>query len=137
MNIQHFATFSQIKSKQLIEIILYIIIGFCTTGVNFIVYYLLKHIVQLNLYTSVGIAWLIAALFAFVCNRIIVFRHKKSFLKSLILFKVARIFSLLLELGIMFVGVELLYINDIYVKLFSMFFILVSNYIFSKMVVFK
>ena len=52
-------------------------------------------------------------------------------------FYLARVGTLLMDMGIMFVGVTLLGFNDKFVKLFVQVVVTIANYIFSKLFVFK
>ena len=49
----------------------------------------------------------------------------------------ARLVTLLMDMAIMFVGVTLLKGNDKILKIISQIVVIVSNYVFSKLIVFK
>ena len=86
------------------------------------------------------ISWICAVTFAFVTNKIFVFRSKekgKGFLREFISFYAARIFTFCVELLSMFVFVELLSLNEMAIKLGVQIMILVLNYVFSKLLVFR
>ena len=129
------------------EVINYLIFGVLTTIVNLIVKYILlftilnaENAVELQL--AVVISWIIACLFAYITNRKYVFKSKsKNILKEIIKFFGARIATLGLEMLIMFVFVTALGLNsDIWVivwTLVAQVVVVVANYIFSKLIVFK
>lgn len=48
-----------------------------------------------------------------------------------------RIASGFMEMGMMFIGVDLLHVNDKIVKLVANVFVILANYILSKLVVFR
>lgn len=149
------------KIKQLLkkyrEIILYVIFGALTTGVNFVSYWVLEHIFgnggKVYLFTNAA-AWLISVVFAYVTNRIFVFESKKSGFKELFKeaseFVGARVFSFLVEEGGMWLLVDIIGMKKL---LFSVFgiditgqliskvvlavIVVILNYVFSKFVVFK
>ena len=52
-------------------------------------------------------------------------------------FLIARIFTLLMDMGIMFLFVTILHQSDTIFKFISQAVVIVSNYIFSKLMVFK
>ena len=87
------------------------------------------------------IAWTVAVIFAFVTNKLIVFESKswKPAVagKEFVGFIGARLFSLLVELVFMFVMVTLLKWNDLVAKLIVQVIVVILNYVFSKLLIFK
>ncbi len=87
------------------------------------------------------IAWVAAVIFAFITNKLVVFESKswKPSVagKEFVAFIGARVFSLLVELLFMFVTVTLLSFNEFIAKIFVQFIVVVLNYIFSKLIIFK
>lgn len=87
------------------------------------------------------IAWIAAVIFAFVTNKLVVFESKswKPSVagKEFAAFIGARVFSLLVELLFMFVTVTLLSFNEFFAKIIVQFIVVVLNYIFSKLIIFK
>ena len=125
------------------EVINYLIFGFFTTVINLVVYYLLTFIFlnandAVELQIANIISWIISVLFAYVTNRKFVFESKeKEVLKEAKKFFFSRILTLVLDMVIMFVGVSLLKQNDKVLKIISQILVIVSNYILSKLFVFK
>ena len=129
------------------EIINYLIFGVLTTIVNLIIKYILLFTIfdaedALELQLAVIISWIIACLFAYITNRKYVFESKsKNILKEITKFFSARIATLGLEMLIMFVFVTALRLNsDIWViawTLISQMIVIITNYVFSKLIVFK
>lgn len=87
------------------------------------------------------IAWTVAVIFAFVTNKLIVFESKSwkpAFAgKEFVGFIGARLFSLLVELVFMFVMVTLLKWNDFVAKFIVQVIVVILNYVFSKLLIFK
>lgn len=87
------------------------------------------------------IAWTVAVIFAFVTNKLIVFESKSWKLavagKEFVGFIGARLFSLLVELVFMFVMVTLLKWNDFVAKFIVQVIVVILNYVFSKLLIFK
>lgn len=87
------------------------------------------------------IAWTVAVIFAFVTNKLIVFESKswKPAVagKEFVGFIGARLFSLLVELVFMFVMVTLLEWNDFVAKFIVQVIVVILNYVFSKLLIFK
>ena len=129
--------------KKYKEIISYLIVGGLTTVVSLGVYYGLvftilnpKNPVQLQM-ANVS-SWIAAVTFAYFANRIVVFRSEnKNIIKEMISFFTARVGTLLMDMGIMFVFVTLLGFNDKIIKLVVQVVVTVANYVFSKFFVFK
>lgn len=140
--------------KKYKELILYVVFGALTTLVNYVVYFGCKAL-HIPYQPSTVIAWIAAVAFAYITNRIWVFESKssgaKAICKEIVLFVGARLFSLVLELIIMFIGMDLLSAGERTVVLFektlplgefitktiAQIVIIVSNYVFSKLVVFR
>lgn len=87
------------------------------------------------------IAWTVAVIFAFVTNKLIVFESKswKPAVagKEFVGFIGARLFSLLVELLCMFVMVTLLNWNEFVAKVIVQIIVVILNYVFSKLLIFK
>lgn len=127
------------------EIINYVIVGGLTTVVSLAVYYALV-LTMLNpdnpvqLQIANVISWIAAVTFAYFTNRRFVFESKtkgEEQTKEVISFYSARLGTLLMDMGIMFVGKTVLHINDKIVKLFVQVVVMVANYVISKLLVFK
>ncbi len=129
--------------KKYEEIINYVIVGGLTTFVSLITYYLCV-LTFLNPNNSVElqianvISWVMAVLFAYFANRLFVFKsNNKNKLKEFGDFVKARIMTLLIDMGLMYLLVTLLSFNDKGAKLIVQVIVLVLNYLFSKLFVFK
>ena len=137
------------KIKELIkkvctkEVILYIVFGVLTTLVSLVTYKLcavtfLNAENALQLQIANIIAWIVSVAFAYVTNRKFVFESKNSNkLQEASKFVTSRIATLLMDMLIMFIGVTLLKFTDGIIKLISQVVIIVANYVFSKIFVFK
>lgn len=133
--------------KKYEEIINYLIIGVLTTVVNLAVKYALLFTVlnasdATQLQIAVVISWVVACIFAYIANRKIVFKSKsRKILKEFTAFVSARIFTLILEMLIMFIFVTLLKLDsDLWVviwPLVAQVVVIVVNYVLSKLVIFK
>lgn len=115
----------------------YIIVGGLTTLVSITSYFLIRLILS-DVTICTLISWVCAVLFAYVANRLFVFKSKnKNKTKEFVSFVSSRIFSLLVELVVMLLLTSVFKINDKIAKIFVQFIILVLNYITSKLFVFK
>jgi len=119
------------------EMINYLIAGGLTTFISIFSYYLLRFIIN-DYYINTALSWIIAVTFAFIVNKVYVFKSKnENKTKQYIKFTGSRIATLLIELLLMFIFVKLLKINDMVVKIFIQVIVIVLNYILSKLYVFK
>ena len=128
------------------EAIRYVIIGGCTTLVNFGVFTLMTKLMGFEstargVTIANAVSIVISILFAYVAKKLFVFRSHCPNFKSLCLecagFFFGRGLAMLIELG----GVELLvnrwHADAVVGKLAIQVFVIVSNYFFSKFLVFR
>ena len=133
------------KIKELIKkykfIILYGIFGILTTVINIGVDGLLYSFLGISNVISNVVAWIASVLFAFITNKLWVFESKsfdfKLLIKELGSFTACRVATGVLDLGIMFVGVDLLKGPAIILKIASNIIVIILNYVMSKIFVFK
>lgn len=129
------------KLKEYREQILYLIFGGFTTLVNIITYALLTRVFLLDNITSNIYAWIISVFFAYLTNKLFVFRSNaldmKTIVKELISFISCRLLSGIMDISIMYVFVNLLHFNDIVIKIISNTIVVIVNYLFSKLIIFK
>ncbi len=130
--------------KKYQELIKYGIFGVLTTLVNYVCYYILTRGFAIGELTSTTIAFILSILFAYVTNRKWVFESVtkgKEQLAEFAKFCLARVSGLFLDLGIMWFFVSYLGFNqgiqDLVVKLCSNIFIIILNFVISKVFVFK
>ena len=123
------------------EQILYLFFGGCTTVVNIVVFALCSDILHMELLVSNFMAWVLAVFFAYITNKIWVFESKTETLNELVKeigsFVFARVVTLLIDMSIMYVGVEILFINKMIIKVLANIVVIVANYVFSKLFIFK
>ena len=137
------------------ELIIYVIVGGLTTLMNYIIHFSLRFM-GVNYYIALSGAWFGAVLFSYVANHIFVFESKakgKAQIKEIILFFGARLFSYGIEMLISFIFIDCagadkfvwqpdfiensIPLGELLVKTGSQVIIVLSNYIFSKFVIFK
>lgn len=125
------------------EIINYLVVGVLTTIVALVVYYFcvltfLDPQNPLQLQAANIISWIVAVNFAYVTNRRYVFESRDpNILREIISFYAARLVTLGMDMGVMFLMVTVAGINDKFSKLVAQVVVTVSNYIFSKLLVFR
>lgn len=124
--------------ESLRELIVYGIVGVMTTVVYFLIYAVLKYL-GINYMMNSCISWIAAVLFAFFANKYWVFRSRDNglLLQEMVSFFGARIATLLADLLITWSCIELLHIGEWKTKIFSQIAVMVLNYLFSKLLVFR
>lgn len=127
--------------KKYRELILYILFGGLTTLVNWGSYGLMAEILKVPYLWATALAQIFSILFAYVTNRIWVFESKVrgvcGIALEMVKFFGCRGLSFVLDLACMYIGVDLLHINDIWMKLFANVVVIAVNYVFSKLFIFK
>lgn len=123
------------------EMVSYLFFGVLTTAVSFVTYMAFERLIGLDTVTSNVISWVISVAFAYITNRIYVFKSKKIGLANIVTevgaFFASRLFSGVIETLIMFVFVDKLGYYDVLVKAVATVIVIVLNYILSKLLVFR
>ena len=124
-------------NSRLKETINYLIVGGLTTVVSIVSYNIFRFFIE-NITICTILSWICAVLFAYITNRIFVFNSKeKNIIKEIVSFTASRIFSLIVEIIVMFILTSIFKINDRIAKIIVQFIIVVLNYVTSKIFVFK
>lgn len=122
------------------EAMRYIIVGGCTTLVNLLVFTLLCKVIHMEVNLSNVISVITAILFAYVTNKIFVFRSHCDSLKELSVefgkFIGARLLTMVIEVGGVFVLFDMIGQDEMIAKLETQVVVLIGNYIISKFLVF-
>lgn len=119
----------------------YLVFGALSTVINIIVFAICSKMANLSTTISNIIAWIIAVLFAYVTNKLYVFDSKtvklKDIAREIFSFFSARIATLVIETAFLWVVIDKLGFNDILMKIISNIIVIILNYIFSKIFIFK
>ena len=125
------------------EIINYLIVGVLTTAVSLGIYYgsvwtFLNPRDPFQLQAANVLSWVGAVAFAYVANRRYVFHSRsRSRLLEAGRFALSRAATLLMDMAIMYLLVTLAGGSDKIAKLVSQAAVMVGNYVFSKLFVFR
>ena len=122
------------------ELLLYGVFGVLTTLINMLVYFLCRQF-GMGVVPADVVAWVMAVAFAYITNKLFVF-ESKSFEGRLLLreigeFVTARLASLLVDVAILYVTVQLLNWWELPMKIAANVIVIVMNYIFSKWIIFR
>ncbi|CAM4312881.1 GtrA family protein [Weissella hellenica] len=120
--------------------IMYLVFGVLTTLVNIVVYSGARWI-DLTINISYVLAWLLSVLFAYLTNRKWVFDSQTTGFGNIILevikFFLARLATGVLGYLILLFGVHIIHQNDMIWNIIQNIFVIVSNYVLSKLVIFR
>ena len=127
--------------KKYKSIINYLFFGISSTIINIVTYQLCYKIFEIKNIPSNIIAWIITILFAFITNKLWVFKNDvndfKGIFKEFVVFIGCRILTGIFDMIIMYIGVDLLSFNSLIIKMLSNIIVIILNFIFSKLIIFK
>lgn len=145
-----------LKSEQFKELVKYVVFGVLTTVVSILSFKLFDYILGEKYYLITNvISWIFAVAFAFATNKIWVFNSKswsaRVLIKELSSFIVARLLSLGIEEGGLWILISLLNMGDmqpfkifsfsvngnLLAKVIMQIVVVILNYVFSKFIIFK
>ena len=126
--------------NKLREVISYLFFGVLTTVINIFCFYLFDKF-GVNIYISNFFAWFISVLFAFITNKLFVFesrnKTKKVLMMETISFFIFRVLSLGIDMLGMYLLISILVCNKIISKILMNVIVIITNYLFSKIFIFK
>lgn len=127
--------------KKYEEIFNYLVVGVLTTLVSIAIYAVCAKFFHINYMVSSVISWILSVLFAYFTNKKYVFKSdvkdKKNIIIEVYQFFKYRVFSFAIELLLMYVLVDIISIDDLIAKVIVQIIVIVLNYVFSKLFVFK
>lgn len=123
------------------SLIAYGVFGVMTTLVNIITYNYCYNHLGINNTVSNVLAWILAVVFAYITNKMWVFESKSwqwSVLKREVsAFVSCRLATGVMDIVIMFICVDIMNLPAMLMKIISNVLVIILNYIFSKLVIFK
>ena len=123
------------------EVFLYLLFGGLSFVISVLSYAYFNAVIGLNELVANIISWVLPVTFSYLTNRIWVFDSPTKtcveFLKQMGSFFAGRIITLILEEIILFIFISWIGLNSLAVKIVAQVIVIVSNYIISKLVVFK
>ena len=108
---------------------------------SMVLFYVFANVMHMHEQPANVLTWIICVIFTYITNRIFVFKSKNSGAKAVgkefLNFTTARLATLLLENATLFVCIDCLHMYNMIAKLIGQFLVIVSNYILSKLWIFK
>ncbi len=128
--------------KKYEEIVNYLIVGVLTTVVSWLTYGLCKLFMNVDnavqMQAAVIIRWIAGVIFAYFTNRRFVFKSRNpNMLKEAFDFTTSRLVTLFLDMFVMWLLPTVFHMNDWVSTFISAVLVMVTNYIFSKFLVFR
>lgn len=116
----------------------YLIVGVCTTLINYLIYAPLVAFLpffQENYQLANGLAWVGAVTFAYFANGAFVYQStEKRGIREAGAFALSRVFSLVLEAALLFLMVDILFLDKLLAKVAVSVVTIVVNYLTGKLV---
>ena len=127
--------------KKYKSFIAYVVFGLFTTVVNIVTYRVCYYYLGIGNTLSNIAAWILAVTFAYLTNKVWVFGSKSwrwSVLKREVpVFISCRLATGILDLVTMFICVDVMQWHAMLMKIISNVFVIVLNYVFSKLLIFQ
>lgn len=119
----------------------YLIFGFLAFVLNYFLFYVFESLLSMPYMWATATSWLLTVFFAYWTNHTFVFKSKNSgaagLIKEFVSFIGSRIATEVLELVIMYLMVDVANIDSYIAKLVAQVAVIVTNYILSKLWIFK
>ena len=123
------------------EEIRYLIIGGLTTAINYGLFALMYEIIKIDYMISNVTSISVSILFAYITNKLYVFKRHCSTNEELALefvkFVGSRLFTMAIEIGTVWLFVERFNLQATPSKAISIIIVIILNYIISKLIVFR
>ena len=108
---------------------------------SMVLFYIFANMMMIEEQIANVITWIICVIFTYLTNRTFVFKSKtvgvKAITKEFTEFTTARLATLVLENVVLFICIDLLLWHNMIAKLIGQFLVIVSNYVLSKLWIFK
>ena len=119
----------------------YLFWGVMTTIVNYGSYFTFTRAMHIHHLASNALAWVISVIFAYIVNKIFVFRAKgwagRTVLREMAQFTSGRVLSGAVEMLLLLVFIDWIGFPDAPIKILSNVIVVVMNYFVSKLLVFR
>ena len=123
------------------EAIDYLFWGGVAFVLSMVLFYIFANMMMIEEQIANVITWIICVIFTYLTNRTFVFKSNtkgmKAITKEFTEFTSARLATLILENIVLLICIDLLTWHNMIAKLIGQFLVIVSNYILSKLWIFK
>lgn len=118
-------------------LILYGVIGCCSSSMDFLIYTLFVSYIGLNYLLSNCISVLIGILTSFTLNRKYNFKVKDKTIKRFIIFLTVGLCGMMISNAILYICIDVMHWHELLSKLLSIVFVVLGQFIINKYVTFK
>jgi len=123
------------------EAIRYLAVGGCTTLIDYGVFYLMTVYLRQDVTLSNVVSVSVAIVFAYITNKVVVFRSNTARFRQFLLesarFLGARLATMALEVGAVYLFVNVIGQNEQLGKVEAIVLVIIANYVLSKFFVFR
>lgn len=127
--------------KKYQSFIAYAVFGVLTTVVNIVTYSVCYNSIGMSNTLSNVLAWILSVAFAYVTNKLWVFDSKswnwEVLRREVTAFVSCRLATGIMDIVIMFICVDVMGWHAMLMKIISNVLVIVLNYVFSKLIIFK
>ncbi len=124
-------------SKNIRQLILYLIVGGIATVVEWAVFYLLDSIVSMNYAIATTIAFAVSTFANWAAGRLIMFKGDGHFFAEIAKIYITSIAGLLMNLLIMWIAIDLIGIQNFTSKVIATGIVFFWNFIIRKLLIYK
>lgn len=126
------------SGKNIKELFLYLIVGGIATVTEWILFYIFNDILLIHYILSTVIAYILSTFVNWISGKIIVFKNTKhGIIFEILSIYAASIIGLLLNIGIMWVLIEILKINSMISKIIATILVFIWNFVIRKFYIYK
>ena len=130
-----------LEKRKLWNLFIYLFFGGLATIVNIVTYFICVEWLSLHYLVANGNSWIASVLFAFVTNKVWVFHSKTESMLELLVefakFIFYRVLSLGMDMGVMYVMIDLMNTTNLTAKIVTQIIVVLANYLFSKFLIFN
>lgn len=126
------------KKVEIKRFIKYCSVGLINTAVDYLSFFILTHLLSVNLYISQAAAFLIATLNSYLLNRLFTFKvNAPLFGKKLLFFYMLNIFTMLISVMSLYILCDVFLINKFIAKIPIMPITFMINYLGNRLMIFR
>ena len=119
------------------QIMLYLIVGSGATIVEWIVFFLLDHYLNIHYMIATSLAFVLSTFANWVLGRLIMFKSSKYTWKELVQIYLVSIAGLLMNLMIMWIAITKLGFNNMFSKIAATGIVFFWNFIIRKLLIYR
>ena len=119
------------------NILLYLVVGASATVVEWISFYLLCNLAGLNYLLATAIAFIFSTFANWLVGKIILFKATKNIIKEILQVYFASVMGMLFNMIIMYICVDIMYINEMLSKIVATMIVFAWNYAIRKLYIYK